>query len=1010
MTRVKRFLGLVVSWLVVVAGLASITALTAEAHPVGTFVPVQPVRVLDTRNALGVATTSAIAAGGTVNVKIAGANGLPSGISAIVANVTVVAPQAAGHVTAWPGGSAMPTASNLNYVAGQTVPNQIVVGVGADGSVNLFIHAQGHLLLDVTGYFPAGASANLTPQVPSRLLDTRFGVGTSGTGAVPANGVVRVHVPANAQGLYPAAVALNLTSVAPAAAGFLTAFPCDTDRPNASNLNYVAGQTVAGLAVSKVSASGTVCIFTPAATHIIADLSAIAPIGSDYHGLAPVRQLDTRSNTSVPAGGTISLDVLGAANGVPTSQVTAVMVNVTVVNQAGAGHIAVWPSGSTMPTTSVVNYTPGAPVANSVLVKVGSDGKINLYSHAKTDLIVDILGYVSGEPAANPMVWKYTDHVPAQGYLNDMACPTSTWCEAVDNYGNYVTWNGTTWSAPTRIAPEAVALWEVGCVSPTFCVRVGTDGIAYINNNGTESTKTLKAGGVSYSANASCSANGICMVTADEKTWYYQGGTWTDISRPDLWAYDVSCAGNSCMATDYESYAIQYISGGWGGWTLFNSTPTPFLISCPTQNYCLAVNRAGAAVEFDTGTWYDTNSVGATVTALSCGTSNLCTALTNGGASRMDYSPASYQWSSGPIQWSGTDPKPYYVTARPDNNAFFYGTGDVVYNSSGASKTYPDPYLSFSDVSCVPGTASCIGTVQGLAAKIVTGAIASKATVTSGKPNQLVDVSCPAKTFCAAVSAEGKTYVSADMTTWSAGTSLGLGVAASNVSCPTAGYCMVGMADGRVIQTTGSATGAPITLGSAGVAVSCSANSFCLAASGTAFSKWNGTSWTSVSASAAETVNGISCSAATSCVAVSTTGKFGTFNGTSVTWLTYEAADITSVSCPTAAICFAAATNGDLIQWDGTKWTVSATIPGVAWEISCPTADYCTVVTRQGTVWTGSTWNGSTTVTPPLPAAKAADTTGSATAVAPSSITDQTQPTVPGVTKHAGKASVASSR
>ena len=135
MTRVKRVLGLVVSWLVVVAGLAGMTALTAEAHPVGTFVPIQPVRVLDTRNALGVATTSAIPAGGTVNVKIAGANGLPSGISAIVANVTVVAPQGAGHVTAWPGGSAMPTASNLNYVAGQTVPNQIVVGVGADGSV-----------------------------------------------------------------------------------------------------------------------------------------------------------------------------------------------------------------------------------------------------------------------------------------------------------------------------------------------------------------------------------------------------------------------------------------------------------------------------------------------------------------------------------------------------------------------------------------------------------------------------------------------------------------------------------------------------------------------------------------------------------------------------------------------------------------------------------------------------------------------------------------------------------
>ena len=57
-------------------------------------------------------------------------------------------------MTVHPGGEARPTASNLNYVAGQTIPNLVVAKVGAGGIVSIYTSASTHLIADVVGYFP----------------------------------------------------------------------------------------------------------------------------------------------------------------------------------------------------------------------------------------------------------------------------------------------------------------------------------------------------------------------------------------------------------------------------------------------------------------------------------------------------------------------------------------------------------------------------------------------------------------------------------------------------------------------------------------------------------------------------------------------------------------------------------------------------------------------------------------------------------------------------------------
>ena len=78
----------------------------------------------------------------------------------------------------YPCGEARPEASNLNYTAGQTIPNLVIAKPGAGGKVCIYSYATIDALADVSGYFPAGSG--FTPIAnPARILDTRNGTGTS---------------------------------------------------------------------------------------------------------------------------------------------------------------------------------------------------------------------------------------------------------------------------------------------------------------------------------------------------------------------------------------------------------------------------------------------------------------------------------------------------------------------------------------------------------------------------------------------------------------------------------------------------------------------------------------------------------------------------------------------------------------------------------------------------------------------------------------------------------------
>jgi hypothetical protein len=147
-----------------------------------------PSQALDTadRSSLepaGTASPSALSAGATLELQAGGVAGVPADAVAVVLNVTVTNPVAAGFVTVWPCGEARPLASNLNYVAGQSVPNLVVAKLGAGGKVCFYSMVATDLVADVSGFFPVGA--DYSPIVnPTRILDTRNGTGSPGAGSV----------------------------------------------------------------------------------------------------------------------------------------------------------------------------------------------------------------------------------------------------------------------------------------------------------------------------------------------------------------------------------------------------------------------------------------------------------------------------------------------------------------------------------------------------------------------------------------------------------------------------------------------------------------------------------------------------------------------------------------------------------------------------------------------------------------------------------------------------------
>ena len=199
--------------------------------------PLTPVRFADTRPGWVAADglffgTGPVAAGGVVQVPVAGRGGVPVGAKAVVANVTLVGAAAPGFATVFPCGT-VPGTSSVNYLAAgnEAVANEVIAKLSPAGSICVFTSAAANVLVDVAGYVPA--SSDFVSLTPVRLADTRpTPVAAGQLLEVPVAG--RGGVPVGAK-----AVVANVTLVGAAAPGFATVFPCGTF-PDTSSVNYLA--------------------------------------------------------------------------------------------------------------------------------------------------------------------------------------------------------------------------------------------------------------------------------------------------------------------------------------------------------------------------------------------------------------------------------------------------------------------------------------------------------------------------------------------------------------------------------------------------------------------------------------------------------------------------------------------------------------------------------------------------------------------------------------------------
>ncbi len=260
---------------------------------------------------------------------------------------------------------------------------------------------------------PAGVDSFL----PARLLETRAGEPTvdglqQGIGRRTAGQVTEVQVTGRAgiDNEVEAAV-VNLGIVNPEQNGFAVGYPCDEAQPASSTINYRAGETIANAATIKLSATGTICVYTHRATDLILDVTSVIPFGSTVDAITPARFFDSREEFLTTDGlqqaqgrrttGQVTQVQIGSRNGVPFDA-EAATVNIAAIEPDDDGYIAAWACGQPQPTASMINYEAGKTVAGGATISIGNDKSICIYTQRAMDLVVDVTAYTGPWTVVDP--------------------------------------------------------------------------------------------------------------------------------------------------------------------------------------------------------------------------------------------------------------------------------------------------------------------------------------------------------------------------------------------------------------------------------------------------------------------------------------------------------------------------------------------------------------------------------------------------------------------------------
>ncbi len=267
-----------------------------------------------------------------------------------------------------------------------------------------------------TGTCASVCDYQLHPTTSFRRLDTRSEEKLAAGSAHDYDVAGRDGIPDDAQ-----AVIVRFTVVAPEAQGHLTVYDRGATAPEASVLNYAAGQVAGNMVWVKVGTEKKITVFTSAATHLIMDVFGYTVGDEAFHAQTPYRLTDTRSGNQPAADSTTCVTVAGQ-NGV-ADDAKAVAVVLTAVAPEAAGSMVVFASGTTPPSSPTVSFAAGQTTANGTLVAIGADKKICVHTTAASHFVLDVNGFFEMNAAYQPM--------PPFRKLDETHASDSTHCYAV---------------------------------------------------------------------------------------------------------------------------------------------------------------------------------------------------------------------------------------------------------------------------------------------------------------------------------------------------------------------------------------------------------------------------------------------------------------------------------------------------------------------------------------------------------------------------------------------------
>ena len=572
------------------------------------------------------------------------------------------------------------------------------------------------------------SGSTYTSVTPYRITDTRTGSNLPNSGnTLGPGGTITVQVtgtggdsgvPAGA-----AAVSLNVTATDTTASSYVSVYPAGTSQPTVANLNFVAGQTVAGFMMVPLSSGGAVTMFNyEGSADLVVDVdgyygaATTTPSSTGlYDAVNPFRALGSSAQGASFAAGTVTpVTVSGGATTVPASA-SAVVVNVTAVGNAPS-YLTVYPAGAMRPLAASLNFGPGQIISNRSVVGVGTGGQIDIYNYAGDATVdVDVDGYYSGGEAGSGSV--FVPITPVR--VVDTRSPTDGAAVASGASESFVLTSGST------IPYTATA------VAANFTV-VPQGGAGFITVYPTSDDAPPLASDVNWAAGSGPTPN--FTVADTDGTGFVDVYNLPNATPVDLvvddFGYFVAIAGGGfhavacpsttdCVAVGQDTDGGGLVEVSSNGGASFTGEPLPagvpalFGVACPDATHCFAVGGSVFIASTDGGqSWNIQSQAGIDLYTVACESDDAC--VSSGFNGNGDSNQSYFYTANGGTTWTMTSPSPAgigtFMTCLT-SSCIAVGSGLSQTVDGGATwSLVPSTGQNtlFDSVDCLPTTTTCL--------------------------------------------------------------------------------------------------------------------------------------------------------------------------------------------------------------------------------------------------------------------------------------------------------------